>query len=475
MKKTITILAAMLMVIHITQAQWTNLGVNTHPLNANNIINSVVTDISGNVYAAGQFTIRDSTIQYYVAKWTGDSAWVPLGTGGNAWYANGYIYSLATDLSGNVYAAGAFTDQQSQNTGNLYVAKWNGTTWTKLGANGVSSIPNAFGSAILSVAVDVSGNVYAAGMLKDGNNKYYVSKWNGTSWSELGTGANALKANAYIHNIATDLSGNVYASGNFSDAAGYKYVAKWDGTTWSELGTGSEVLNTTSPIRSITIDNSDNLYVAYNDTTTNFYVAKWNGITWHEVGSGSKALKANNSINTITTDIAGNLYAAGNFTDSNGQQYVAKWDSTGWNELGTGGNSLNPNSYILTIATDTAYNVYAAGYFTDGNGKYYVAKFNPNTQPPAGINNVRSSIDQLSVTPNPTYGQATITLITTLSANINVELYDMTGRKLETIYDGQIETGKKSLTINTDLLSSGIYLVKAFDGKASIQSRFVKM
>ena len=475
MKKNITILAAMLMIIHITQAQWTSLGGDTHPLKANNIINSVVTDISGNVYAAGEFTIRDSTIQYYIAKWTGDSAWVPLGTGGNTWYANGYIYSLATDISGNVYAAGAFTDQQYQNTGNLYVAKWNGTSWTELGSTGVSRVLNAFGSAILSVAVDASGNVYAGGVFKNGNRKYYVSKWDGTSWSELGTGPNALNANAYIHNIATDLSGNVYASGAFTDASGHEYVAKWDGTSWSELGTGSEVLNTTSPIQSITVDKSDNLYVAYSDTTSNFYVAKWNGTNWREVGPGSKALKANNSINTITTDLAGNIYAAGNFTDSSGEKYVAKWDSTGWSELGSGNNSLNPNSYILTITTDTAYNVYAAGHFTDGSNKYYVAQFNPSNQPPAGINDIRSSIAQLSITPNPTYGQTSIALITTHSDNINVELYDITGRKLDTIYSGQMDAGKKSITINTDLLSSGIYLVKASDGKTSIQNRFVKM
>jgi hypothetical protein len=56
MKKTITILALMLMAIHILNAQWVDLGTNTHPLNANNIIYSVVTDASGNVYAAGKFS-----------------------------------------------------------------------------------------------------------------------------------------------------------------------------------------------------------------------------------------------------------------------------------------------------------------------------------------------------------------------------------------------------------------------------------
>ncbi len=62
------------------------------------------------------------------------------------------------------------------------------------------------------------------------------------SWSELGTGSNALKANAPISAIAGDNAGNIYACGAFTNGTtfpnGYWYVAKWNGTSWNELGTG---------------------------------------------------------------------------------------------------------------------------------------------------------------------------------------------------------------------------------------------
>jgi len=478
MKKAITMLAAMLMVIQITSAQWVEMGGGTHPLNANNIIFSVVTDVSGNVYAAGEFS-DTLTHYYYVAKWVGDSAWVKLGT----LNANGYIYSLTTDAAGNVYAAGAFTDDQYQASGNLYVAKWDGTTWSKLGANGVARVPNTAGSAIYSISVDPSGNVYAAGIFKNANNHYYVSKWNGTAWSELG-GTNALKANYYIHNVVADAAGNVYAAGAFTDSpnyryhngilldsTGYKYVAKWNGSTWSELGTGTNALNTNSPISALTVDPAGAVYVAYADSFLNFNVASWDGTNWVPTG----ALNASNSINALTTNQAGHLYAAGNFQDVNGSQYVAEWDGTKWFELGTGTNSLNPNSYILTIATDTASNVYAAGYFTDGNNTYWVAKYDPNNQGPNGVADIKSSISDVQISPNPAAGSATLLLSAPAMTTAIVELYDMTGREITTLYNGDISAGAKTIVLNTEAISTGVYLIKVSDGKSTIQKRFVKI
>ena len=64
----------------------------------------------------------------------------------------------------------------------------------------------------------------------------FQTKVNAQSWSKLGAGANALKANNYIFSIATDNSGNIYAAGTFTNAAGKYYVAKWNGTNWSKLG-----------------------------------------------------------------------------------------------------------------------------------------------------------------------------------------------------------------------------------------------
>ena len=100
--------------------------------------------------------------------------WLALGGESNALRPNGPIYTTCTDISGNVYAAGAFTSASNK----FYVAKWDGTSWTKLGSGNYALNPNYY---IWSVYKDGSGNVYAAGVFSNAVGKYCVAKWDGTS------------------------------------------------------------------------------------------------------------------------------------------------------------------------------------------------------------------------------------------------------------------------------------------------------
>jgi hypothetical protein len=305
--------------------------------------------------------------------------WLEIGLGNNALNANSDIWSIAVDDSENVYAAGQFTNGTSSLTGYNYVAKWNGTSWSELGTG--SNALNA-NNRILSIISDDSGNIYAGGYFTNVNGKNYVAKWNGTSWSELGTGSNALNANAYINSIAIDHSGNVYAGGYFTNINGKYYVAKWNGIKWSELGIGTNALNANKEIQSITVDSSMNVYAVgfFTNIKGYPYVSKWNGQNWSELGTGSKSLNANSAIWTIAIDLLGNVYVAGDLIDTNGYWYVAKWSGTNWSELGTGNNALKANAGIWSIELDNSGNVYVAGTFTDGSdyttGKKYVAKWN---------------------------------------------------------------------------------------------------
>src|SRR6185295_12685799 len=66
-------------------------------------------------------------------------------------------------------------------------------SWSQLGVvNGVVA-----DSYISSVCSDASGNIYAAGQFTNSSGKKYVAKYNGSSWSELG-GLNGLAPNNWI-------------------------------------------------------------------------------------------------------------------------------------------------------------------------------------------------------------------------------------------------------------------------------------
>ncbi|MCU7550890.1 hypothetical protein OCK74_17350 [Chitinophagaceae bacterium LB-8] len=101
---------------------------------------------------------------------------------------------------------------------------------------------------------------------------------NGTSWSELGTGTNALNANDYIGCLATDASGKVYAGGSFRNDSGECYLAKWNGSSWTETGTGAGALHANNTIKTVVVKNETEVYAAgiFTDAGGSCYVARWN-------------------------------------------------------------------------------------------------------------------------------------------------------------------------------------------------------
>ncbi|HEX7905106.1 MAG TPA: T9SS type A sorting domain-containing protein [Chitinophagaceae bacterium] len=311
-------------------------------------------------------TIVYAAVGNNVLKWQAN-VWTQLGT----LNTNSAINTLTTDAAGNVYAAGFFSNANNF----AYVAKWNGTSWSELGS-GANAL-NANG-VIYSLTTDPAGNIYAAGSFNNTVGKKYVAKWNGTTWSELG-GLGALSANGFIWSVASDASGNIYAGGGFTNANNKSYVAKWNGASWSELG-GVNALGANSGILTVTTDPAGNVYAGgqFTNATNKRYVAKWNGTAWAELGTGANALNASDWIVTIIADGSGNVYAGGNFANSAGQ-YVAKWNGTNWTELGAGANSLHANGVINSLIRLSSGDVYATGSFTNGASYTFVAKWNAGT------------------------------------------------------------------------------------------------
>lgn len=297
--------------------------------------------------------------------------WEEVGTGSNALKANAAIYVTCTDVDGTLYAAGSFTDSVLNTSGHRHVAKWNGTEWSILGT-GANAL-NAAG-AISTMCIDAAHNVYVAGgTIKDG--RWYVAKWDGTTWSEVGMGIDTLHANGPIHSICLDPSGNLYAAGLFS-SGGYKYVAKWDGANWTQLGAGTDTLKATTDINSIVADAAGNIYAAGDFTLSGYcYVAKWDGTEWSIVGP----LGFIHTIWTLHIDAEGYLYAGGFFTNAGGKKYVAKWNGTAWSEVGAGANALNANGAIYRIVSDKHGNLYATGAFSNSWGNAIARKWNGST------------------------------------------------------------------------------------------------
>jgi trimeric autotransporter adhesin len=89
-------------------------------------------------------------------------------------------------FGGTVYAGGDFTFAGGAPAGG--VASWNGSGWSA-----VLTSPGTMGVSDIVYATAVSGSdVYAGGEFKTagGATVNHIAKWNGSSWSALGTGMN---------------------------------------------------------------------------------------------------------------------------------------------------------------------------------------------------------------------------------------------------------------------------------------------
>jgi hypothetical protein len=186
------------------------------------------------------------------------------------------------------------------------------------------------------------------------NHFNYIAKWNGSSWSGLGSG---MSSPVY----ALAVSGtNLYAAGDFFQAGGNtaNKTAKWDGSTWSALGSGLS-----DSINALAVSGT-NLYAGGNGPTN---IATWDGSSWSTLGSGLGGF--NPTIVWALVVSGGDVYAGGRFTAAGGNPagYIAKWNGTSWSALGSGmGGATTRNVMALAVSGSE---LYAGGNFTTAGGK----------------------------------------------------------------------------------------------------------
>ncbi len=240
------------------------------------------------------------------------------------------------EWNGSLYAGGYFTTAGGGAASG--VAKWNGSSWTPLGTGltGGGNFNNVAAMAVYNNELYVGGIFTMAG----GNSANYVAKWNGSTWSAVGTGTDNWVYAMQVFN------GELYVGGSFNAAGGNNAakVAKWNGSTWAPVFAGF-----TGEVRCFAIHNNE-LYAG--GTFNN--VSKLTSSGWSIVAN------FNNYISAIASDATNNvLYVGGGFT---GRTYMYK-NST-WSLMGTG---ITGSSTVWGMAMHNN-KLYVAGGFTAAGG-----------------------------------------------------------------------------------------------------------
>lgn len=352
--------------------------------------------------------------------------------------------------NGVLYAGGTFTASGSTPLKNI--AKWNGTSWSSVGTGVKGGVPvtYVFAMAVFNNELYVGGIFDSVGGIAASN----IAKWDGNSWSSVGTTGTGFTIGTGVVHTITVHNNELYIGGTFSSVDGVAAddIAKWNGTSWSAVGTSNTISG--GPIYAMASDGTD-LFVGgqlttINSTTVN-NIARWDGTSWNAMGNG-----ADKDVRGLF-EYNGNIYAGGYFYNMDGvanTRHVAKWDGSSWSAMHVG---MDTSVYAFAVY---GWSLYATGAFTmaSGSPSSYIAKWDGLI----GINDNDASINNSRVYPNPVTDKAYINIEAAYGdqKNISVVLYDVTGRAIRTIANPM----SNIITIDRVGLPSGLYFYQISNG-----------
>jgi hypothetical protein len=188
------------------------------------------------LYAAGWFTQVDGQDNYGVVGLTA-SGWTGLAGGLPDAFDHSEVKAIAFHDDGSGAALYADTPSRPANTDfTNCVVRWDGQSWTRVGASLSNGSSNVRVYALLSADLGAGALLYAAGDFDGPNDSLQnIAAWDGAAWQPLGAGLPAA-VNALARLDTPD--GPRLAAACTAPAGGVEpeMVWLWDGVAWSPFG-----------------------------------------------------------------------------------------------------------------------------------------------------------------------------------------------------------------------------------------------
>ncbi len=441
---------------------------------------AIITDRVGNIYVTGWSTGSSGKYDYVTIKYNpaGVSQWTAI-YNGTANLDDG-ANSIAIDTSGNIYVTGF-----SYGTGTNYdyvTIKYNnnGVQQWLARYNGPANIDDF----AVSVAVDLTGNVFVTGYSQGGATGYdYATvKYNSSGVQQWATRYNGpVNGDDYAVILKLDFNGNIYVagyspgSGSGNDYLLVKYnsagVPQWS-ARYNGTANGNDI-----PV-ALTIDPSGNPVVTgysqgsgsgmdfatvkYNSSGNQIWVQRYNG-----------PANSDDFGTDIISDRNNNYYVTG-YSTGNGSNFdyaALKYDSAGvmqWTIRYNG--PANNNDYASAIAIDSSLNIYVTGG-SDGIGTgqdYATIKYSQVTGIKSDNNNIPKNFSLSQNYPNPFNPSAKIKINIPLLRGVSegrgvfvkLIIYDIQGKEVSTLLNEQLKPGTYEVTWGASNYPSGVYFYR---------------
>jgi hypothetical protein len=124
------------------------------------------------------------------------------------------------------------------------------------------------------------------------------------------------------------------------------------------------------------------------------------------------------------------------------------------------------NQVYANSNPDTLNNYYWV--ITEANGCFNKAYY--NAQSLTGVTNTKAAVTDVKIYPNPTSNFINVEINSTLTGNINVELTDMLGQKIDAL-----PAVNNKAVIDVSKLAAGVYIIDCYQGGVKISAaKFTK-
>ncbi|WP_053231920.1 hypothetical protein [Sandaracinus amylolyticus] len=313
---------------------------------------------SGEVYIAGTFDAAGYAPAKNVAVWTAAGGWRALGEG-----LDGLVRALAVD-GATVWAA--WSAQGEWDTTRL--SRWDGTSWSEVAISE---------GAIVDLAI-VESTLIAAGHFTriGGIDAHFLARFDGTTWS----GWADLAPDQGFETISARSLEDICVGGAFTSlgAIEARSVACWNGVAWSARSMPMSywmVNQLTRDRDGVTLIAGGNFALTTRgelmEPAMEGSIARWTGDRWELIGNGVSDLFGGPGLVRGVAVVDHGLYVGGSFDWAGGYetlatQHVARWDGTRWHDIGglwkDIGASIDENVWFVAAGPDGS--VYFGGLFT---------------------------------------------------------------------------------------------------------------
>jgi hypothetical protein len=365
---------------------------------------------------------------------------------------NGLINGFVNDLmmTGNaLYAASYNGVSKSVNNGSLYNSVNNGLTskkavvlanknnnilYTGTSDSGVYRSTNAGATWIHTplnnlyiYSLTVSGNNVFAGTAFDG---IFRSTDNGITWNQTSVNNRRIRSICAKGTI-------VYAgtSNTHGNPSGNILVSNDNGNTWIEYSIESPGF----PVVSIGIFDNDHVIAA---STNGIFISTNSGINWSAINSSVKI----GVPSKLTVMGYGDVYAATSAGVIGSYDYGKSWESTSYGLLSKNCKTIAGNLNWLFVGPENL-GIWKLNLLSSSSFSKIIKE---NINAPA-VYDLKQNY------PNPFNPATVIEFSVPREDNVNITIYDNTGKIVKKLIDQNYPPGSYTISLNMADLSSGVY------------------